>query len=172
MPTSSALKTNIATRPGAKSLRPRLGFAVLLGLCSALLPGSARATEDALPEPRHEKIIKAYFAGWEKKDWGLVAGQLDEGFTFSSPAPDDHLPIDKFKAKCWNQADHIQRFEFPRIIGDEAAAFAIVHVITTDNRVLRNTEYFTFRGGKIHSIEVFFGGTGLGFPTNQKNDRP
>lgn len=116
----------------------------------------------------HEKIIKDYFAGWEAKDWNIVASKLADGFTFTSPAPDDHLPIDKFKAKCWNQADHIQRFEFARIVGNESEAFAIVHVITKDDRVIRNTEFFTFSEGKIKSIEVFFGGAGEGFPTNQK----
>jgi hypothetical protein len=44
-----------------------------------------------------------------------------------------------------------------------------VHVITTDERVIRNTEYFTFESGRIRSIEVFFGGTGQGFPTNGKD---
>jgi ketosteroid isomerase-like protein len=126
----------------------------------------------AAPSPRREgtpgEVIKDYFAGWERKDWDQVARQLAEGFTFTSPAPDDHLSIDQFKAKCWNQADHIQRFEFPRICGNDEAAFAIVQVITRDGEVIRNTEYFTFRAGKIASIEVFFGGNGLGFPTNVK----
>ncbi len=55
-----------------------------------------------------------------------------------------------------------------RITGDGDTAFALVHVITTDDRVIRNTEYFAFENGKIRSIEVFFGGTGQGFPTNGK----
>ena len=46
-------------------------------------------------------------------------------------------------------------------------AFAIMHVITTEGKLIRNTEYFVFDDqGKIKSIEVFFGGTGKGFPTN------
>ncbi len=119
-------------------------------------------------EPAHERIIKRYFAGWERKDWDAVARELADGFTFTSPAPDDHLGVEAFKAKCWSQADHIRRFEFPRISGDDQAAFAIVQIITRDNRILRNVECFTFRDGKIASIEVFFGGDGLGFPTNKK----
>src|ERR1051325_6212689 len=64
---------------------------------------TAEATRD---EPAHERIIKAYYSGWEQKNWDQVAAQLAPGFTFTSPAPDDHLPTDKFKAKCWNQAAH------------------------------------------------------------------
>lgn len=118
--------------------------------------------------PGYEKIIKDYFNGWVKKDWNLVSGQLAEDFTFTSPAPDDHISIDSFKRKCWVQAGHIKRFDFIKIIGNENEAFAIMHVITTDNRTIRNAEYFNFNNGKIRSIEVFFGGTGQGFPTNKK----
>jgi hypothetical protein len=116
----------------------------------------------------YEIIIKEYFGGWERKSWESVAKRLAEGFTFTSPAPDDHISIAAFKDKCWMQAAHIRRFEFVRISGDENSAFALVHVITTDERVIRNTEYFTFENGRIRSIEVFFGGTGQGFPTNGK----
>jgi hypothetical protein len=115
-----------------------------------------------------EEIIKRYFSGWEKKDWDAVASHLADGFTFTSPAPDDHISTLEFKEKCWPQSLHIKKFDFIRIIerGDEA--FAIIHVITNEGKVIRNTEFFTFSKGKIKSIEVFFGGTGRGFPTNQK----
>jgi hypothetical protein len=114
----------------------------------------------------YERIIRGYFSGWEKKDWNDVAAYLAPGFTFTSPAPDDHINIEQFRRKCWNQAEHIKKFEFVRIIGNENEAFAIVHVITNENKVIRNIEYFNFVNGKIKSIEVFFGGAGQGFPTN------
>ena len=116
----------------------------------------------------HEAIIKGYFEGWEKKNWDAVASHLALGFTFTSPAPDDHISVATFREKCWSQAEHIQRFDFVRILGNESEAFALVHVITKEGRVIRNTEFFTFKDGKIQAIEVFFGGTGQGFPTNQK----
>jgi hypothetical protein len=130
--------------------------------CSA----QSLAVEKVYPE--HEKIIRRYFEGWEKKDWNQVSAQLTEGFTFTSAAPDDHISVEKFKEKCWIQADHIRKFEFVNIMGTTDKAFAIVHVITTDNNVIRNVEYFTFSDGKIKAIEVFFGGSGKGFPTNVK----
>ena len=113
-----------------------------------------------------EKVIRNYFSGWEKKDWNIVAGNLAEGFTFTSPAPDDHIDVKKFRDKCWVQAGHIKTFEFPKITEAGNQAFAIVHVVTADNRIIRNIELFTFENGKIKSIEVFFGGQGEGFPTN------
>jgi len=116
----------------------------------------------------NEKIIRAYFGGWEKKDWNQVAAQLTNDFTFTSPAPDDHISTDQFKAKCWVQAEHIGRFEFVRIMSKGNEAMALMQVVTKDGKLLRNIEYFIFYEGKIKSIEVFFGGTGAGFPTNAK----
>jgi hypothetical protein len=37
-----------------------------------------------------ERLVKNFFNGFEKKDWSMVAGQLAEDFTFTSPYGDDH----------------------------------------------------------------------------------
>jgi ketosteroid isomerase-like protein len=155
-----------------KTLRSTALHCFFYATCCALPAGPAlAATQTTIIQPTDStpaRIIKGYFAGWERKDWDAVARLLAPEFTFSSPAPDDHLPIDKFKAKCWNQAAHIDRFEFPKIIGDDQEALAIVHVVTKEGKIVRNIEFFTFRDGKVKSIEVFFGGTGGGFPTNAR----
>ena len=91
-----------------------------------------------------EKIVKSYFSGWEKKDWNMVVSQLAEDFTFTSPSGDDHISIEKFKEKCWVQADYIKGFEFVRIVQRESEVFALIHVITKEGKVIRNTEFFTF----------------------------
>ena len=143
-------------------------FKLVILICIASSTVDCKAQTPAEQSLIHERIIKTYFSGWEKKDWSLVASQLADGFTFTSPAPDDHISTEKFKAKCWVQADHIKKFEFVKIVGNEKEAFAIMQVITTDNNIIRNIEYFNFSNGKIKSIEVFFGGTGQGFPTNKK----
>lgn len=140
-------------------------FATGCGLLSVPIRADVTTTEIRPSDSAAVRTIKGYFRGWEKKDWEMVARHLAADFTFTSPAPDDHLPTEKFRAKCWNQAAHIAHFEFPEIAGDEQHVFAIVQVITTDNRVIRNVEYYTFRDGKIRAIEVFFGGSGAGFPT-------
>jgi len=145
-----------------------LKFNILAVMIVTSFCGSGQSLKVETLNQDPEKIIKSYFDGWVKKDWTLVAVQLADGFTFTSPSPDDHITIEKFKAKCWVQAEHIQRFDFIKIVGNEHEAFAIIHVITNENKIIRNTEYFTFEKGKIKSIEVFFGGSGLGFPTNVK----
>lgn len=117
----------------------------------------------------NEAIIRAYFGGWEKKDWKQVAAQLADDFTFTTPAPDDHINTKQFYDKCWPQAPHIERFEYVRILDKGAEeSMALMQVYTTEGKVLRNIEYFHFENGRIKSIEVFFGGSGAGFPTNAK----
>jgi hypothetical protein len=114
------------------------------------------------------KIIRTYFSGYEKKDWSITSSQLADGFTFTSPAPDDHIPLDVYKQRCWPQSKFIKKIEFVVIVQDGDHAFALYTGTTTDNKTIRNTEYYTFSGGKIKSIECFFGGTGAGYPTNAK----
>ena len=143
-------------------------YVLITVLLAAAFSCHAQDLEPNQASQTYERIIKNYFDGWVKKDWNLVYPHLAEGFTFTSATPDDHISVEKFKEKCWVQARHIQRFEFMKIIGTNNEAFAIIHVVTNDNRIIRNVEYFTFANGKIKSIEVFFGGSGQGFPTNAR----
>ena len=143
-------------------------YALIIFLVTGIFSCQAQDLKANNANPTYETIIKSYFDGWVEKDWNLVKGQLAEGFTFTSAAPDDHISVETFKEKCWVQATHIQKFEFRKIVGDDNEAFAIIHVVTNDNRIIRNVEYFMFSDGKIKSIEVFFGGSGQGFPTNSK----
>jgi hypothetical protein len=117
-----------------------------------------------------EKVIKDYFAGWVNKDWNQVERNLANGFTFTSPAPDDHIPLQKFREKCWVQATYIKHFDFLRFATDANGSFVTYTLHTTDGSSFRNTEYFEFANDKVKSIEVFFGlGEGSeGFPTNKK----
>jgi len=114
------------------------------------------------------KIIKTYFSGYEQKDWSITSSQLAEGFTFTSPAPDDHISLDLYKQRCWPQSKFIKKIDFISIVEEGDHAFALYSGTTTDNKVVRNAEYYTFSNGKIKSIECFFGGSGAGYPSNAK----
>jgi len=132
-------------------------FAILL--CRITVAGNA---QDA------STIIKTYFSGYEKKDWSITSSQLAEGFTFTSPTPDDHISLAVYKQRCWPQSKFIKKFEFISIVQEGDQAFVLYNLTTTDNKVIRNAEYYTFSNGKIRSIECFFGGSGAGYPTNAR----
>jgi len=105
-----------------------------------------------------EQRIKNFFDGFEKKDWNIVADQLADGFTFTSPNNDDHINLVQFKEKCWASGlKFFKHIEFPKIVVDGNTAFAMYNINTTDNKIFHNVEYYTFSNGKIKSIETFFG---------------
>src|SRR5450432_4139829 len=62
-----------------------------------------------------KKTIKQYYAAYEKKDWGMMEPILADGFTFSSPAGDDHIDIKLYKQRCWPNAEHTKRFDLEKI---------------------------------------------------------
>jgi len=146
--------------PGCLSIKLFMKSMLLsLLLCGITVAGNAQNAA---------KIIKTYFSGYEKKDWSITSSQLADGFTFTSPAPDDHIPLAVYKQRCWPQSKFIKKFDFIAIAQEGDHAFALYSVTTTDNKVIRNAEYYTFSNGKIRSIECFFGGSGAGYPTNAK----
>lgn len=113
-----------------------------------------------------EQRIRSFFLGFEKKDWNLVAGQLADGFTFTSPNNDDHINVAAYKEKCWATAlKFFKSIEFSKIVVDGNTAFAMYNITDTDGKIAHNVEYYTFSNGKIRSIETFFG-TGIHFPGN------
>jgi hypothetical protein len=115
-----------------------------------------------------EQAVRNYLTGFEQRDWNMTSSQFADGFTFSSPNHDDHIPVEVFKERCWPQSQHFKNVEFTQILVSGDHGFALYNVTTTEGKLIRNIDYYTFSKGKIKSIECFFGGTGAGFPTNAK----
>jgi len=115
-----------------------------------------------------EQRIRKFFAGFENKDWDLLANQVAEGFTFTSPNNDDHINLSAYKVKCWATGiKFFKTIEFQKITVEGNTAFAMYNITTTDGKMVHNVEYYTFSNGKIKSIETFFG-TGVHYPGNSE----
>jgi hypothetical protein len=113
-----------------------------------------------------ESVARAYYTGFEKKDWKTVEAQFAKGFTFTSPNNDDHIHIEKFKEKCWATAKFVKKARFIKVLEKGDDLMLLVRITTSDGKVIRNVDVFNFNNkGKIKSIEVFFG-TGSKFPGN------
>ena len=134
-----------------------------LFLLSVMLCGMAVSSK----AQNAEKLIRTYLLGFEKKDWSLVASQFADDFTFTSPAGDDHISLATYKERCFGTSKFFKKVEFSKIIVQGDSGFAIYNITTTDDKIVRNTEYYTFNNGKIKSIECFFG-PGVGYPGNTK----
>lgn len=114
----------------------------------------------------NQKIIKNYYAAYEKKDWNMMKSLIADGFTFTSPN-DDHIDLKAYKERCWPNAYNIKRFDVDKLMVNGDEAFVTYNGWTTDGRLFRNTEYFKFAGGKIKENVCFFG-PGVSYPNNTK----
>ena len=112
----------------------------------------------------NEKMIRDYYAAYEKKDWGILESILADGFTFSSPV-DEHISLKTYKEKCWPNCYKTKKCDVVKLIVNGDEAFVTYNGSTTDGKMFRNTEYFTFKDGKIKSNECFFG-PGVNYPNN------
>ncbi len=139
--------------------------ACLLAACFALsaVPCFSQASPD---DAANEKIVRQYYTAYEKKDWSILEGILADGFTFSSPAGDNHIDLKVYKARCWPNSANTKKFDLEKIVvvGDDA--YVTYNGWTNDGKLFRNTERFLLKDGKIMENECFFG-TGVNFPNNQ-----
>ncbi len=136
-------------------------FIICLLLICIVASSDAQNTEK-------EKVVRAYYSGFERKDWNAVAAQFADGFTFTSPNNDDHISVDKFKEKCWGTAQFFKKVNYIKMMEKGDDLMLLVEIITTDGKVIRNVDDYTFSNtGKIKSIEVFFG-AGSKYPGNKE----
>ncbi|MEP6676757.1 MAG: nuclear transport factor 2 family protein [Ferruginibacter sp.] len=117
-----------------------------------------------------QQIIKDYYAAYEKKDWGVMERILADGFTFTSPAGDDHINLKLYKERCWPNAYKTKKFDLEKIIIDGDDADVTYNGWTMDGKLFRNTERFKFKDGKIIENECFFG-AGVSFPNNANTEK-
>ncbi|MBA2248659.1 MAG: hypothetical protein H0W12_00540 [Chitinophagaceae bacterium] len=117
---------------------------------------------------KKEKVVKAYYSGFEKHDWNTVASHFASGFTFTSPNNDDHISIEKFKEKCWGTNKFFKKVNYIKMAESGNDLFLLVEIITIENKVVHNVDVFNFSSTeKIKSIETFFG-AGESYPGNKK----
>jgi ketosteroid isomerase-like protein len=115
----------------------------------------------------NEKIVREYYTAYEKKDWHMLELILDDGFTFSSPAGDDHISLKVYKERCWPNSANTKKFDLEKVIVSGDDAFVTYNGWTNNGHVFRNTERFRLKEGKITENECFFG-PGVNFPNNER----
>jgi major membrane immunogen (membrane-anchored lipoprotein) len=136
----------------------QLSFALLL--CMAVMNCRAQNTEN-------EKVVKTFYSGFENHDWNTVASQLASDFTFSSAAGDDHISLAQFKEKCFPTNKFFKKANFVNWGEGGDKLFLLVEITTTDGKLIRNVDVYTFKDGKMESMQCFFG-SGGGYPGNGK----
>ena len=101
-------------------------------------------------------IVRSYFDAWEAADRPALEALLADDFTFTSPW-DDHISKARFFEHCF---PHAGTFGFKRpmmIMAEGGDAFVRYETVLKSGGGFRNMEYFRVEGGRVRSIEVFFG---------------
>ena len=101
-------------------------------------------------------MIRAIFAGYLSDNRKLVEEALSDDFRFTSPY-DDNIDKATYFARCWKNSDWIERHELERIFVEGDEAFVTYRCAARDGKCFRNTEFFSFEGDRIKSIDVYFG---------------
>ena len=136
---------------------------IMVWMALSAIPSFAQKSPDITV---NEKVVREYYSAYEKKDWHVLELILADGFTFTSPAGDDHINLKLYKERCWPNSENTKKFDLEKVIVAGDDAFVTYNGWTNDGRVFRNTERFRLKEGKIISNECFFG-TGVNFPNNQ-----
>jgi ketosteroid isomerase-like protein len=108
-----------------------------------------------MPET-HSEVARRYFAAVQGADRGEMEALLADDFTFTSPW-DDHIDRAAYFERCFSHAGEF-RFRQPMkmfVEGDE-----VVVIYETEGKpggTFHNAECFRIEGGRIRSLDVFFG---------------
>jgi len=132
------------------------GACALAGAAGLLVTASARAGTG--PRTTTEEIIRKWYQAWVEKDEGQFEALMNDNFTFTSAAGDDHISKSTFKTQCWDtQAKLIERSDLERVITSDDEAFVKYLCHTTNGKSFRNVEYLRIKNGKLESLECYFG---------------
>jgi len=110
-----------------------------------------------MPSSKAE-MIRAIFAAYMSNDRGVVEDALTDDFRFTSPY-DDEIDKATYFERCWRNSDWIERHELEKIFVDGNEAFVTYRCVAKGGKNFRNTEFFTFEGGRVKRIDVYFGAT-------------
>ena len=110
-----------------------------------------------MPSSKAE-MIRAIFAAYMSNDRGVVEDALTDDFRFTSPY-DDEIDKATYFERCWRNSDWIERHELEKIFVEGNEAFVTYRCMAKGGKNFRNTEFFTFEGGRVKRIDVYFGAT-------------
>lgn len=102
------------------------------------------------------QVVRAYCGAYQSENRAIAEALLADDFSFTSPN-DDAIDKATYFERCWPDGDpsHEQRIESIVIDGDHG--FVTYSCSTVGGKSFRNTEFLTFRGERIASVDVYFG---------------
>jgi ketosteroid isomerase-like protein len=111
-----------------------------------------------MPKLSKAELLRRYYGAYQSKDRKVIEDALTDDFTFTSPY-DDAIDRAAYFERCWPGSELMHEIVLEKVFEEGEEAFARYQVQMKDGRNFRNTEFITFRGRQIASVEVYFGAT-------------
>jgi ketosteroid isomerase-like protein len=109
-----------------------------------------------LNDAARSDAVRSYFGAYESEDRDAAELLLADNFTFTSPN-DDNIDRATYFERCWPQNDAAREQTIEKIVVEGDKAFVTYTCATGNGKSFRNTEFFTFAGERIASVDVYFG---------------
>lgn len=109
-----------------------------------------------MPHRSRSDIIRDFFEAFRRNDETFAKRALAEDFTFTSPY-DDRIDKAEYLRRCWPTSMLVKENVIERIAEDGNSAFVTYKATMQDGTEFRNTEYMTFDGDRLKSVDVYFG---------------
>lgn len=139
-----------------------MGYPILPG---GVCPGPLQRCRGVAKYAKRKNHLRLVYRLVDKRLEFAGAGSGNRVY-FSSPL-DDHINVKVVKERCWPNASNIERFEIEKFAVNGDEAFVISKGWNKAGGLLRNTDYFRIKDGKIQAYECFFG-PGINFPNSGK----
>lgn len=119
--------------------------------------GTAEATEvDKQGSQDLRAAVSALYDAFAHGDRAAFEAMIADDFRFTSPY-DDAIDRAEFFERCWPNHEKMAELAVQRISLDGAGAYVTYDVVFHDGHRAQNTEWLTFRDGKVKSVDVYFG---------------
>jgi ketosteroid isomerase-like protein len=110
----------------------------------------------AMTAEHMRRLIVSAYEAYETNDRAVIEAAIGPDFSFTSPY-DDAIDRETYFERCWPVHETTASMHIERIVIEGDAAFVTYVMTNTSGQSFRNTEFLTFRGGRIASVDVYFG---------------
>ena len=102
------------------------------------------------------ELARRSYEAYERDDREMIEALLSDDFTFSSPAD---VAIDRatYFERCWPNREPSRDQRIESIVVEGEKAFVTYLCADAGGKSFRNTEFLTFSGERIASVDVYFG---------------
>jgi ketosteroid isomerase-like protein len=103
-----------------------------------------------------KQLSRDMYRAYETGDRDAVERLVADDFVFYAP-PDPGIDREAYFERCWPNHETIASFEFIRLIESGDEVIVTYESTKAEGGRFRNTEVLTWRNGKLHRAEVYFG---------------